>query len=102
MPGVALVGDEIVFDKTGFNAFICTAIDHVLRNLGVTELVCCGVLTDECVLGTVKSACYLGYDCTVLTVKVRPLNKYVIDVRCTMYTRKLVKYDVRKMLVIIL
>ena len=66
MPGVALVGDEIVFDKTGFNAFICTAIDHVLRNLGVTELVCCGVLTDECVLGTVKSACYLGYDCTVL------------------------------------
>jgi nicotinamidase-related amidase len=69
MPGVALVGDEIVFDKTGFNAFICTAIDHVLRNLGVTELVCCGVLTDECVLGTVKSACYLGYDCTVLTRK---------------------------------
>ena len=67
MEGVEPTADEIVFNKTGSNAFICTAIDHVLRNLGITKLVCCGVLTDECVSGTVKSACDLGYNCTVLT-----------------------------------
>ena len=67
MEGVGPVGDEIVFDKTGSNAFICTSIDHVLRNMGIVNLVCCGVLTDECVSGTVKSACDLGYNCTVLT-----------------------------------
>ena len=66
MKGVEPVGDELVFSKTGSNAFCCTALDHVLRNMNVKRLVFCGVLTDECVAGTVKSACDLGYDCTVL------------------------------------
>lgn len=67
LPGVEPEGDEIVFNKTGSNAFCCTNIEFVLKNLQITTLVCCGVLTDECVAGTVKAASDLGYNCLVLT-----------------------------------
>ena len=60
------MGDEMVFNKTGSNAFVTTNLHYVLSNMDVTKLVCCGVLTDECVAGTVKAACDLGYDCTVV------------------------------------
>ena len=66
LDGVAPAGDELVFNKTGSNAFCTTNIHYVLGNVGVRSLVCCGVLTDECVAGTVKAACDLGYACTVL------------------------------------
>ena len=51
----------MVFNKTGSNAFVTTNLHYVLSNMDVTKLVCCGVLTDECVAGTVKAACDLGY-----------------------------------------
>ena len=66
MDGVGPVGDEMVFNKTGSNAFVTTNLHYVLSNMNVSKLVCCGVLTDECVAGTVKAACDLGYDCTVV------------------------------------
>ena len=52
--------DEMVFNKTGSNAFVTTNLHYVLSNMDVTKLVCCGVLTDECVAGTVKAACDLA------------------------------------------
>ena len=66
MAGVGPRGDELVFNKTGSNAFATTNLHYVLGNLGVRRLVCVGVLTDECVAGTVKTAADLGYDVTVL------------------------------------
>ena len=66
MKGVGPIGDEMVFNKTGSNAFVTTNLHYVLSNMDVKKLVCCGVLTDECVAGTVKAACDLGYDCTVV------------------------------------
>ena len=66
MDGVGPAGDEMVFNKTGSNAFVTTNLHYVLSNMNVSKLVCCGVLTDECVAGTVKAACDLGYDCTVV------------------------------------
>ena len=65
--GIGPTSDELVFNKTGSNAFATTNLHYVLSNIGVQRLVCCGVLTDECVAGTVKTACDLGYDVTVLT-----------------------------------
>ena len=41
--------DEIVLTKTSSSVFISTNIDYVLRNLGVRQLVLCGVVTDQCV-----------------------------------------------------
>jgi beta-ureidopropionase / N-carbamoyl-L-amino-acid hydrolase len=66
MEGVGPVDDEMVFNKTGSNAFVTTNLHYVLSNMDVKNLICCGVLTDECVAGTVKAACDLGYECTVV------------------------------------
>ena len=42
------------------SVFISTNIDYVLRNLGVRQLILCGVVTDQCVESAVRDACDLG------------------------------------------
>ena len=64
--GIGPEDDEMIFNKTGSNAFETTNLNYVLRNVGIKKLYIMGLLTDECVAGTVKSAADLGYDCTVL------------------------------------
>ncbi len=58
---VAPVNDEIVLGKTSSNPFVSTNIDYLLRNLGVQNLIVCGLFTDQCVESAVRSACDLGY-----------------------------------------
>ena len=48
--------DEIVFPKSSSSVFISTNIDYVLRNLGVRQLVVCGLRTDGCVESAVRDA----------------------------------------------
>lgn len=59
--------DEIVFAKSSSSVFISTHIDYVLRNLGVKQLVICGLRTDHCVESAVRDACDLGYLVTQVT-----------------------------------
>jgi ureidoacrylate peracid hydrolase len=63
---VAPVGDEIVIPKTSSGVFNSTNIDYVLRNLGVRNLILCGVVTDQCVESAVRDACDLGYLVTLV------------------------------------
>ncbi|MGF1610478.1 MAG: isochorismatase family cysteine hydrolase [Kiloniellales bacterium] len=63
---IAPQGDEIVIPKTSSSVFISTNIDYVLRNLGVRQLVLCGVVTDQCVESAVRDACDLGYLVTLV------------------------------------
>lgn len=58
--------DEIVITKTSSSVFISTNIDYVLRNLGVRQLIICGVVTDQCVESAVRDACDLGYLVTLV------------------------------------
>jgi nicotinamidase-related amidase len=58
--------DEMVLTKTSSSVFISTAIDYVLRNLGVRQLILCGVVTDQCVESAVRDACDLGYLVTLV------------------------------------
>ncbi|WP_102957708.1 isochorismatase family cysteine hydrolase [Mangrovicella endophytica] len=58
--------DEIVIRKTSSSVFISTNIDYVLRNLGVRQLVMCGVVSDQCVESAVRDACDLGYLVTLV------------------------------------
>lgn len=58
--------DEIVLSKTSSSVFISTNIDYVLRNLGIRQLVLCGVVTDQCVESAVRDACDLGYLVTLV------------------------------------
>jgi ureidoacrylate peracid hydrolase len=61
------IGDEIVFPKSSSSVFVSTHIDYVLRNLGVKQLVLCGLLTDQCVESAIRDACDLGYLVTQVT-----------------------------------
>ena len=64
---LAPVGDEIVLPKTSSSVFVSTHIDYILRNLGVTQIVLSGLLTDQCVESAVRDACDLGYLVTEVT-----------------------------------
>ena len=59
--------DEIWLPKTSSSVFISTHLDYVLRNLGVRQLVICGVITDQCVESAIRDACDLGYLVTQVT-----------------------------------
>jgi nicotinamidase-related amidase len=48
-------GDEIVLTKTTDSALTGTNLRLILHNLGVSQVVCCGIFTDQCVSSTVRS-----------------------------------------------
>jgi len=62
---VAPLDSEIVIPKTSSSVFVSTNIDYVLRQLEIEQLVCVGLLTDQCVESAVRDACDLGYLVTV-------------------------------------
>lgn len=63
---IAPQGDEIVFPKTSSSVFLSTHIDYILRNMGVKQIVLCGVVTDQCVESAIRDACDLGYLVTLV------------------------------------
>ncbi|SES09642.1 Nicotinamidase-related amidase [Streptomyces qinglanensis] len=52
---------EPVLHKTAHNAFTTTPLQQVLTSSGVTELVVCGIRTEQCVETTTRVASDLGY-----------------------------------------
>jgi nicotinamidase-related amidase len=63
---VAPAGDEVVIEKTSSGAFNSSAIDQVLRNLGIEHLLACGVATNACVEMTVRDAADRNYQVTLV------------------------------------
>lgn len=55
VPELAPRGDEIVVTKTTDSALTGTKLRLILHNLGITQLVCGGIFTDQCVSSTVRS-----------------------------------------------
>lgn len=55
VPELAPQGDEIVVTKTTDSALTGTNLRLILTNLGITQVVCCGIFTDQCVSSTVRS-----------------------------------------------
>ncbi len=64
---IAAGTDEIILPKTSSSVFVSTHIDYILRNLGVRQLVLCGLITDQCVESAIRDACDLGYLVTQVT-----------------------------------
>jgi nicotinamidase-related amidase len=52
---VAPKGDEIVLTKTTDSALTGTNLRLILHNLGISQVVCCGIFTDQCISSTVRS-----------------------------------------------
>ncbi len=65
--GLATAPDDIHVDKYRMSGFWDTALDSILRNLGVTTLLFGGVNADQCVLCTLQDANFLGYDCVLVS-----------------------------------
>lgn len=63
---LAPLADELVLPKSSSSPFNSTTLDYLLRNIGITELVVAGLLTDQCIDHTVKDAADHGYHVTCL------------------------------------
>lgn len=55
LPQVAPLADEIVVVKTTDSALTGTNLRLLLTNLGIRNVVVCGIFTDQCVASTVRS-----------------------------------------------
>ncbi len=62
-PEVAPVDSETVVTKSENAAFIGTNLDDLLKSRGISELVICGVLTNNSVDATTRVAAGYGYTC---------------------------------------
>ena len=76
--------EDLVVDKVRFDAFQWTSLEPLLRGLGVSELIICGVVTNLCVETTVRSAFMRDYPVTLLAdccaAKTRRLHELSIEV----------------------
>lgn len=61
IPSVAPLANEIVMPKICSGAFNSTALEYVLHNMGIDQVVCVGVLTNECVDTTVRGGSDRGF-----------------------------------------
>jgi nicotinamidase-related amidase len=66
VPELAPVGDEIVVTKTTDSALTGTNLRLILRNMGITTVVCAGIFTDQCVSSTVRSLADESFSVIVL------------------------------------
>jgi nicotinamidase-related amidase len=64
MDGLTAAEGEPVITKTSFNAFHTTNLQQLLTGAGITEVVVCGIRTEQCVETTARAAAGLGYDVT--------------------------------------
>lgn len=63
---IAPVNDEIVVTKTTDSALTGTNLRLILNNLGIKNVVCVGIFTDQCVASTVKSLADESFNVVVL------------------------------------
>ena len=65
-PELEVVATDIHVDKHRLSGFWDTPLDSILRNLAINTLLFAGVNMDQCVLGTLQDASFLGYDSIML------------------------------------
>ncbi len=63
---LAPIGDEIVVTKTTDSALTGTNLRLILHNLGIKNVICCGIFTDQCVSSTVRSLADESYSVVVV------------------------------------
>lgn len=81
LPQVAPLPDEIVVVKTTDSALTGTNLRLLLTNLGIRNVVVCGVFTDQCVASTVRSLADESF------------NVIVVDDACAAATDELHRHE---------
>ncbi len=59
-------GDEIVVTKTTDSALTGTNLRLILHNLGIKNVICAGIFTDQCISSTVRSLADESYNVVVV------------------------------------
>jgi nicotinamidase-related amidase len=69
IPELQAFGDRILYvqGKVGFNAFSSTALDQVLRERGIHDVLVAGMVTSLCIDSTGRAAYERGYAVTILS-----------------------------------
>ena len=67
MPEIAPLSHELVLDKNSVSPFVSTALDQLLRNMGIQNLVITGLLSNVAVESTARSAGDRGYNPIVVS-----------------------------------
>jgi nicotinamidase-related amidase len=66
VPELAPGGDEIVMLKTTDSALTGTNLRLILHNMGIKDVICAGIFTDQCVSSTVRSLADESYGVVVV------------------------------------
>ena len=66
IPQLAPLGDEIVVTKTTDSALTGTNLRLILHNLGIKNVICVGIFTDQCISSTVRSLADESFNVIVL------------------------------------
>ncbi|MBB4314280.1 cysteine hydrolase family protein [Roseospira marina] len=61
LPEARKAADDIVLPKTSSGVFNSTILAYVLRNMGITNVIVAGLLTDQCVDMAVRDGADLGF-----------------------------------------
>ncbi|HEY7146346.1 MAG TPA: isochorismatase family protein [Streptosporangiaceae bacterium] len=67
MDGLTAQPGEPVLTKTAHNAFTTTSLQQILTSRGVSDVVICGIRTEQCCETTARVASDLGYGVTFVT-----------------------------------
>lgn len=81
LPEVAPLAHEIVLTKTTDSALTGTNLRLLLTNLGIRNVVVCGIFTDQCVSSTVRSLADESF------------NVIVVDEACAAATEELHRHE---------
>src|SRR5215467_10542331 len=66
VPALSPIGDEIAVTKTTDSALTGTNLRLILANLGIKNVVCAGIFTDQCVSSTVRSLADESFNVVVI------------------------------------
>lgn len=78
-PGSHVVSKAMAQDRDAYSGFDGTALEAMLRELGVTRVFVAGLATDYCVRATVLDARKLGFEAVVLADAVRGVEAHPGD-----------------------
>jgi nicotinamidase-related amidase len=79
LPEVSPEDGELVLNKTSRGAFASTALDHILRNMGIETLVVVGLSTSSCIDQTAREAADRGFGVIVVEDGTAELDEHSHD-----------------------
>lgn len=102
VPELQPVGDEILITKTTDSALTGTNLRLVLHNIGIKNVVLCGIFTDQCVSSTVRSLADESYNVIVVddccAAGIEELHKKELEIINNIYCHVMSSQEIRDMM----